>query len=300
MTLILIVNKLKDEKISFKKSELKTISKLLNINISGTVFNKTSVTELRKILIKQLKFDYQFFSYGIKGKRDYMEDRHFVNVCDSNIISGIFDGHGGDKCSSFFKNNYSVNFYKKLNETQDVKKSMIKTLQELNTLFLNMKTTSGSTANVFFIELMNKKIHNINLGDSRSIIGYKNKVRVLSKDHKTNLKSEKKYIERRGGTVKNNRLQGILSMSRAVGDKDLSKYINDTPNYYSVKLTDDVLFVLHGSDGLFDVMTNKEIYTFVIKSIKKNKNVNEITKTLIERAFNLGSKDNISVSLIIF
>ena len=58
-----------------------------------------------------------------------------------------------------------------------------------------------------------------NAGDSRAILGFKNgKVIQLSYDHKPDNKEEKIRIEKAGGFVENGRAQGIISISRTIGD----------------------------------------------------------------------------------
>ena len=283
------------------KQELKGVIKLYNLDISESTYKKVKKDDLIKLIKKKLNPKIDMLALGIRGRRPYMEDKYFIFHGGHYIVSCIFDGHGGDKCSTFFNTNFLQCFLKRQGESSNIKKNMINTVKELNDIFINKKKdNSGSTVNVFFIDLITKDIHNINLGDSRSIIGLNEKVKSLSRDHKPSLKSEQKYIERRGGSVKNGRVQGVLAMTRAVGDKDISKYINDTPNHYHYTLDKGVKFLLHASDGLFDVLTNKEIYQFVMKLLKEGIPIKDIISQLLKKAYEKGSSDNISVSLIVF
>ena len=67
-----------------------------------------------------------------------------------------------------------------------------------------------------------------NLGDSRAVLGYYCDsptptilAKPLSIDHKPYLEAEKERIEKAGGTVANSRVDGQLTVSRALGDFDL-------------------------------------------------------------------------------
>lgn len=288
-----IISQLESDKIT--KSDLKTIMKIYNINFKVT--KNMSVPDIIK-KIKESFMTIDNYSAGIRGRRKYMEDKYSTLKTENFFISCIFDGHGGDKCSNYFNDNFILNFLK--SKDLNTKTSMLKVIKKLNTNFLEKKEMSGSTINIFYIDFINKVIYNINLGDSRSIVGYSKKVKSISHDHKPELKSEQKYIIRKGGHVSNGRVQGVLAMSRAVGDKDISKFINDTPNFFMLKLDKDIKFLLHATDGLFDVLSNKDIYTVVMTNLSKNLSAKEITEKLLKLAYDSKSQDNISISLILF
>jgi len=61
-----------------------------------------------------------------------------------------------------------------------------------------------------------------NAGDSRAVlakkIGEKFQAIELSVDHKPELPEERNRIERAGGFVEDNRVKGILNLSRSLGD----------------------------------------------------------------------------------
>ncbi len=57
-----------------------------------------------------------------------------------------------------------------------------------------------------------------NSGDSRCVIASKGKAKDLSIDHKPDLPSEKRRVQRAGGFVEEGRVNGIIAVSRAIGD----------------------------------------------------------------------------------
>jgi serine/threonine protein phosphatase PrpC len=66
-------------------------------------------------------------------------------------------------------------------------------------------------------------IYASNSGDSRVVLAIKkgdDKYRAIemSEDHKPDLKTEKQRIEYAGGFVEDNRVNGVLNLSRSIGD----------------------------------------------------------------------------------
>jgi serine/threonine protein phosphatase PrpC len=231
-----------------------------------------------------------------KGRRKYMEDNVFLfNNRDINFTS-VFDGHGGKKCSLYLKYNiynYFINEYKNYDKTY---KSIYITYKKLNNNFLQKGISSGSTCNTLIINKKAKQFYLANIGDSRCIAYYKNnKIRQISRDHKPTISKETNFIRKRGGYVKNGRVNGILAMSRSIGDKNLEKYLNYEPEIYYGDLN-KVFYFVQASDGLFDVMTNREICQFINNLYQKRIPKKEIVKKLIKYAiYYRQSQDNISV-----
>jgi serine/threonine protein phosphatase PrpC len=75
---------------------------------------------------------------------------------------------------------------------------------------------AGCTANVVMIT--KAEIICANAGDSRAVMSKKGKAKNLSIDHKPDLPGEKKRIERAQGFVDENRVNGMLALSRSMGD----------------------------------------------------------------------------------
>ena len=87
----------------------------------------------------------------------------------------------------------------------------------------------------------------------------------MSIDHKPDLKEEKLRIEKAGGFIEENRVKGILNLSRSIGDleykNDSSLAIKDQmiipiPEVTKFELNDDSQFLILACDGIWDCMTS--------------------------------------------
>lgn len=77
---------------------------------------------------------------------------------------------------------------------------------------------AGCTANVVLITP--EKIYCANAGDSRSVLCDEARTVALSEDHKPTNEEENRRITSAGGFVSFGRTNGVLSLSRALGDFD--------------------------------------------------------------------------------
>ena len=61
-----------------------------------------------------------------------------------------------------------------------------------------------------------------NLGDSRAILGSADGSAIrITKDHKASDPAEQERVKAAGGMIYNNRVNGVLAVTRALGDYDL-------------------------------------------------------------------------------
>ena len=80
----------------------------------------------------------------------------------------------------------------------------------------NISLYTGCTACVVLIT--DTEIYCANAGDSRCVLSQDGKALDMSIDHKPELAEEKARIEKAGGFVEENRVKGILNLSRSLGD----------------------------------------------------------------------------------
>jgi serine/threonine protein phosphatase PrpC len=94
--------------------------------------------------------------------------------------------------------------------------------KELVEYLLKIGVYPGSTCISCFVKRKKKKnlieIICANVGDSRCVLCYQNKVIPMSFDHKPTNQKEKKRILNASGFIENNRINGTLAVSRAFGD----------------------------------------------------------------------------------
>ena len=80
----------------------------------------------------------------------------------------------------------------------------------------NIALFTGCTACVALIT--ENEIYCANSGDSRCVLSLNGEAIEMSIDHKPELPTEKARIERAGGFVEENRVKGVLNLSRSIGD----------------------------------------------------------------------------------
>lgn len=248
------------------------------------------------------------FPYGVvelKGRRPYMEDRHLVvtNILEKSDVSlyGVFDGHGGAAASQ-----YCVDYLSSIindspfNLLQKPKQALTHTFKTLDQRFLEkahaQKLDDGTTAIVALF--IGTSVQVANTGDSRAIIVRKNgQTMPLSRDHKPDRNDERDRIARLGGSVVHWgvwRVEGILAVSRAIGDRMLKEYVIPDPELVEWKVSTEDMYLVLATDGLWDVLDEAEVGKILLKV----RTAQEGSEILTQKAFELGSQDNVTVLVI--
>lgn len=262
-----------------------------------------------------------------RGKRMYMEDSsRIISDCDDyakyiqtdtldtpvssttegtkTLFAGVFDGHGGSYCSKTLASCLAMHVIRQKEYANDLPTAIKKGFLLQNDAFCQLaaetELADGSTAVSAFIR--NGKITVANVGDSRALLVRSDKsFHQLSTDHRpSNLKEKERIISRGGFFLHFNgigRVNGILGVTRSFGDTILEELITAEPEIieYDIKANDS--FLVLASDGLWDVMKNKQVADHLCRH-SKQLNREELLKNLIDTAMRLGSRDNITVLLI--
>ena len=151
----------------------------------------------------------------------------------------------------------------------------------------------GNTGTIVFIN--NNYLYCANVGDSSCcLLGKKNEF-ITIEDRCSN-KVEKKRIEKEGGQVIEDRLDGILEISRCFGDYDLkNKGLTSEPHITKKFIDDNLNYCVLASDGVWDFLNLND----VSKIANENKNnFNNMAKIIVESEKRRGSEDNISCIVI--
>ena len=273
--------------------------------------------------------------------RDYNEDtitaRKVIDPRDRNksfYVFAVYDGHGGNGCSLYLKNNLHNNItdcsMSGLRNAINVTEKNFIENEALN-IYGDLGDTSGSCG--IIVILQDKKCIIGNVGDSRCVLFKNKRLFYSTTDHKPNSYIEKRRIELAGGSIYKSKSviplyqngkqieipwrvnPGRLSVSRTFGDVEakLEKFggqkgvVVSTPDIVEYELNDQYNFIVIGCDGIFDVLSNMEILECIQIVLKLNRNkrkkINELcgdfAAMIIKSALAKESFDNISCIVIV-
>ncbi|KAF7127204.1 hypothetical protein RHSIM_Rhsim11G0075200 [Rhododendron simsii] len=247
------------------------------------------------------------FSYGyssFKGKRSSMEDFYETSISevDGQMVAffGVFDGHGGSRTAEYLKTNLFKNLSSHPDFIKDTKSAIIEAFRQTDADYLNeakgQQKDAGSTASTAV--LLGDRLLVANVGDSRVVACRAGSAVPLSIDHKPDRSDERQRIEQAGGFIiwaGTWRVGGVLAVSRAFGDKLLKPYVVAEPEIQEEEI-DGVDFIIIASDGLWNVLSNKDAVT-IVQDIK---DAEAASRKLIQEAYARGSSDNITCVVVRF
>lgn len=247
-----------------------------------------------------------------------MEDSHIAGTnLDNNVqVFGVFDGHGGNKqvirdvgceVALYVKDKYvellkNLPSFKSRDYPKALKESFI-AIDELlvspqgkrdilryrknedtqNAMFGRPETDdismfTGCTACVALIT--DTEIYCANSGDSRCVLSSRGTAIEMSMDHKPELPGERARIEKAGGFVEDNRVKGVLNLSRSLGDMEYksdksltveNQMITCVPEIKVEKLNKNHDFLVIACDGIWDCLTSQECITMVSEFMESPK-----------------------------
>ena len=248
--------------------------------------------------------------YGMSAMQGWRKDMEDAHVCrldfgwDGWSIFGVFDGHAGASVSKYLSE-HIVDCIKEKTEfsgvegvenvQEGVKSGFMYVDERLlrDPDYANGINRGGSTAIAVLISP--KHIVWANCGDSRGFLCQNSSVIWATEDHKPHNAKEKARIEKAGGTVMNQRVNGTLAVSRALGDFEYKQNLSFPPCEQLVSPEPDVTviprkqgdeFIFLACDGVYDVMTNEEIAKYIRHKLELTDNHSQICSDLIDYCLN--------------
>ncbi|GMN52234.1 hypothetical protein TIFTF001_021377 [Ficus carica] len=268
-------------------------------------------------------------SFADIGPRRYMEDEHIrIDDLSSHLGSlfqfpqpsafyGVFDGHGGPEAAAFIKKNATRLFFEdvKFPQTSVVNDIFLEELEnslrkafQLADLSLaddcSVNSSSGTTALTALI--FGRLLMVANAGDCRAVLCRKGEAIDMSQDHRPIHPPERRRVEELGGFIDDGYLNGVLSVSRALGDWDMklprgspSPLIAE-PEFRQMVLTEDDEFLIMGCDGIWDVMSSQHAVSLVRRGLRRHDDPEQCARDLVMEALRLKTFDNLTVIIVCF
>lgn len=214
----------------------------------------------------------------------------------NSFLVGVADGHGinGEHVSRYIKDRYATILSTNPFFLSDPSKAISASASKLNKeIGLKDFDTNFSGSTFITVLIRNKKLWCANIGDSRALLGREVQGKgqgvsnhwmsiALSRDHKPNETDESSRISRHGGRVeayqdehgnpfgpsrvwlKHQNIPG-LAMSRSLGDKVAASVgVICEPEILEFEVIKEDKFIVLGSDGIFEFLTNEDVVKFVV------------------------------------
>lgn len=261
---------------------------------------------------------------SIQGKREYMEDRYAYMEKNNITVAMVCDGHGGFHAAAATIKNLPHMIYNALLQPRNTN---VKYAEAIRVVIMDWGKEikgyhSGST--LTGIAIKDDIVYIYNVGDSRTCmqvkptgfiytltpifndigefverihINYIQPQFFCTIDHDGELTTEAKRVNNAGGKIVNKRLNGILSVTRALGDTDVGPGLSSVPDVSWVKRSVVNGPILMYSDGIYEpqrygkeeAFNDRYLYYLATKFN---------SEVLVNYAYNNGSDDNLTALLI--
>ncbi|KAI9145315.1 phosphatase 2C-like domain-containing protein [Paraphysoderma sedebokerense] len=236
--------------------------------------------------------------------RRTMEDAHsyfydFADVKGQGFFA-VFDGHAGKMAADWCGKNLHHELLKAMDELPEssipeiMNETFVRTDEELS----KANISSGCTAVTSFIRRENGKhvLYTANVGDARAVLCRNGTAIRLTYDHKGCDPIEGKRIVEAGGFIMNNRVNGVLAVTRSLGDAPMKELIVGNPFTTEIELTSEDEFLILACDGVWDVVSDQE----AVNLIRSNPDPQAAAEKLVEYSLENFSTDNLSCIIVRF
>ena len=298
-----------------------------------TVFTQSTINSIDEFNTETSLIKAFAYNSSQGNVRDYNEDTITATKVNNDFyFFGVYDGHGGNGCSIYLRDNLHL-FIKEF-----TKESIYNAIIETENTFINNKalsplkeiTDSSGSCGIMAI-IKDNKCFIVNVGDSRCVVFKKDKVDFYTEDHKPGANFEKERIEKAGGKIyqtpsffplfQNGQeietpwrvMPGRLSVSRTFGDVEaknekfggMKGVVVAQPDISEIELNGDFSMIVLGCDGIFDVMTNEDLMECakIVMREKKELGYRElcgaISDMIIKSALAKDSFDNVSCVVVL-
>ncbi|KAF7782548.1 hypothetical protein Agabi119p4_1924 [Agaricus bisporus var. burnettii] len=135
-----------------------------------------------------------------------------------------------------------------------------------------------------------------NAGDARGVLCRKGKAVRLTYDHKGSDRQEAKRITDAGGFVLSGRVNGVLAVTRSLGDSSMKEFVVGAPYTTETELCNDDEFLILACDGLWDVINDQP----AVDLVRDMQDAQAASAKLLKHALSHHTTDNVTVIVIRF
>jgi len=254
--------------------------------------------------------------FSFKGRRRTMEDTHVVSdpvdastAADLGLFA-VFDGHGGKGASAYCQEHCLGVLKEELAAASGaVDADLLKRV--FAKVDAGIKESgvdfAGSTAAVCVWDRVKRSIKVANVGDTHAILVpaaeddekklLTEKVQRLTVEHHAE-GDELERIKAAGGFVNAGRVNGMICVTRSLGDHNMKNLLINEPAVATVESVPAGSILLIACDGIWDVLTTEDVAAALAAPPSPEETAAECAKRILKTAYDKGSQDNLSVMVI--
>ena len=94
------------------------------------------------------------------------------------------------------------------------------------------------------------------------------------------------------------RVQGVLAVSRAIGDINYKDYISSEPEISSIQISHQDQLLILSTDGLYKCYSKSHVANKILELRQKGLSLGQISTVITNQAVEEGSPDNITLMII--
>ncbi|KAJ3305078.1 Protein phosphatase 2C 1 [Kappamyces sp. JEL0829] len=137
-------------------------------------------------------------------------------------------------------------------------------------------------------------LYTANVGDARAILSRNGKASRLSYDHKGSDAAESRRVVETGGFMMNHRVNGVLAVTRSLGDLSMKEWVIGAPYTTETVLTENDTTLIIACDGIWDVCPDQE----AVDMIGEIEDPQECADCLVDFALDNRSTDNLTAIVV--
>ncbi|KAI9189109.1 mgpp2cl-1, protein phosphatase 2C-like protein 1 [Blastocladiella emersonii ATCC 22665] len=249
-------------------------------------------------------FYYGFHEDRNRLNRRTMEDSHAMVVNFARVhgqgFFAVYDGHAGRQAAQWCGEHLHGVLADLLDSHPGtpIPELLNETFERADALLANHGIHAGCTAvaSLIHVEGDRRVLYTANVGDARAVLCRKGQAIRLSYDHKGCDPFEAKRITDAGGFVLNSRVNGVLAVTRSLGDASMKDLVVGNPYTTEVELTADDEFLILACDGIWDVMSDQEAVNLILGQHEPQ----QAAELLVHQALENMSTDNLSAIVVRF